>query len=393
MATLNLDVTPVFTKNLQAYEDPNVTLIVNEGGTRSSKTYSICQLGAFLPFKYNLSGKIFDICRKTQSELHDTVMRDFFQILEDNKLYDRRKHNKTYHEYEHRGMLFRFLGLDKAQKKRGTKRDILYVNEANGITLEDWIQLNIRLAGKAFVDHNPSETYWVHDLIDRRNDVRVIKSTYLDNYDFLTPKQIAEIEDLQNVDDFYYQVYTLGNLAAMKGQIYTPWDGRKGYQTIDAEAYNFIDYQERFYGLDWGYEHPAALVEIKYAQEKVYTKQLFHKSHHTDDQFIEWMITNNVSQTDAIYADPAYPASISKARDAGFNVFKAKKDVHDGIRFCQSLPTFITNDSHDFLKNRKKYKWRQKSDGTLIMEPVKIMDDIEDAFRYGAYTRLKYEAA
>lgn len=34
MAALNLNVTPVFKKNLEAYEDPTVTLIVNEGGTR-----------------------------------------------------------------------------------------------------------------------------------------------------------------------------------------------------------------------------------------------------------------------------------------------------------------------------------------------------------------------
>lgn len=358
----------------------------------SSKTTSICQVGIFLPFKYKMKGQIFDICRKTQAELHDTVMMDFFHILEENNLYNRRMHNKTHGEYEHRGVLYRFLGLDKAQKKRGTKRDLLYVNEANGITLEDWIQLNIRLTGKAFVDHNPSETYWVHDLADRRSDVRVIKSSYLDSYDFLSEKQIREIEDLVNVDDFYYQVYTLGNLAVMKGQIYQPWDGNKGYRVIDIDDYNVIDYQERFYGLDWGYEHPAALVELKYAQENIYTRQLYHKSHQTDDQLIEWMLRHDISQTDTIYADPAYPASIYKLRDAGFNVVKAKKDVLDGIRFCQSSNTFITSDSHEFMKLRKRYKWRQKSDGTLLTtDPVKLYDDLEDAFRYGAYTRLKYE--
>ena len=40
--------------------------------------------------------------------------------------------------------LIEFFSIDDAQKRRGTKRDILFINEANELTYEDFFQLNIR---------------------------------------------------------------------------------------------------------------------------------------------------------------------------------------------------------------------------------------------------------
>ena len=41
---VNMDVTEVFEKNYNALFDSDARFIINEGGSRSSKTYSICQL-------------------------------------------------------------------------------------------------------------------------------------------------------------------------------------------------------------------------------------------------------------------------------------------------------------------------------------------------------------
>jgi phage terminase large subunit len=379
---LDLKVSPVFVRNAQS----RAKIVVNQGGTRSGKTYSILQV--LLVYALQNTGKIIDIVRKTKAEIRDTVLTDFIEILTNAGIYSGKIHNKTHDEFRINGNLIRFIGLDKAQKKRGAKRNILYVNECNGITLEDWIQLSVRTIEKIYLDFNPSEYFWLNEqVLEKRTDYELIKSTYLDNYDFLKPEQIAEIENLINVDDYYYKVYVLGELAEFKGKIY------KNYGFVDPDLYDALDYSERIYGLDFGYENATALVEIKLAGESVYERERYYHSHKTDDDLVKWMLENDISMTDDIYADPAAAASINKLREAGFNVRKAKKDVRDGIRFCQGLKTFVCKGSDNLSKEYSRYKWKQTSDGKVIEgEPVKIDDHAIDAKRYAEYTHL-YRAA
>lgn len=376
---MNLRVSPVFWANLRS----NTRYTVNEGGARSGKTYSILQVLIYIALSNK--GKIIDIVRKTQRELRDTVMIDFFEILNSMGLYNARQHNRTNLEYVLNGNLFRFIGLDKAQKKRGSKRHILYCNEANGLTLEDWIQLSIRTTERIFIDYNPSEEFWVDkQVIDRGPEkTTLIHSTYLDNYDFLPKEQIEEIENLIKVDDFYYQVYALGKRAPLKGKIYTKLN------KITEQVYDDVFEDVKFYGLDFGYEHATVLTEIKWAAEQTWEKAVYFEKHKTDDQLIEWMNKEGISQTLSICADPAYPASIAKLRDAGYQVRKAKKDIRDGIHFCQAIKRNIVDTPNDYYKQNNMYKYRQTPDGHVIEEPVKRDDDAPDAFRYGAYTTLR----
>lgn len=382
-----MEVSPVFILNLRALLAGIWAIIINQGGTRSGKTYSILQVIIYYCLLNPNGKKIIDIVRKTKAELHATVIRDFIDIMEALGLYNEKHHNKTRQEYELNGNTIRFLGLDKAQKKRGAKRHLLYVNECNGITLEDWIQLTMRLEEQAIVDFNPSEYFWLNEhVIEKRSDFAFIKSTYLDNYDFLPKKQIAEIENLINIDDFYYKVYVLGILAVMKGKIYT------NVNFISEEEYDAVDYDDIFYGIDWGYEHAMVLIEVKYAQEQVYERELYFETMKFDDDLIVFMLSEDIHipMSADIYYDPAYPASGKKLKDAGFNAHKAKKDVKDGIRFCQGLKTNICKTSVNYIKQINKYKWKQNADGKVFEgEPVKIDDDATDASRYAKYSHLK----
>lgn len=379
---MDLEVSPIFVKNLNA----NKRYVVNQGGMRSGKTYSILQV---LIIKYLLRhrGLVVDIARKTQAELRGTVIVDFFKILEDLPgIKNPPVQTKTGLEYKLNGNLIRFIGLDKAQKKRGAGRDILYINEANGLTLEDWVQLSGRCRGQIYIDFNPSEHFWVNDLILEKSEEKfdLIHSTYLDNYDFLPKWQIEEIENLINIDDFYYKVYVLGMLAIMKGKIFT------GYEIIEDYIYDELFEDETFYGLDFGYEHATSLIEIKYADEKVYERERYHETHKHVEHLIEWMEDNGISKSAAIYADPAVPASIRKIQAAGFNVHKAKKDVKDGLMFCQALKRSICKSSTHHIRSMGKYKFKQTASGEILdWEPVKIEDDSCDAMRYGEFTHLR----
>lgn len=383
--SFNMQVSPVFIVNLRALRSKKYPIIINQGGTRSGKTWAILQMIIYYCLMNGGKRKIIDIVRKTKAEIHTTVLNDFIEIMQLLGLWNDKHFHKTRQEYRLNGNIIRFLGLDKAQKKRGAKRHLLYVNEANGITLEDWIQLNIRLEETAIVDFNPSEYFWLNEhVLEKRNDFKFIKSTYLDNYDFLNEKMIKEIENLINIDDFYYKVYVLGILAVMKGKIYN------NVNFISDEEYDAIDYDEIFYGIDWGYEHAMVMIEVKYAQEQTYEKEIWFEKMKFSTDLIEHMESVGISMSADIYADPAYPSDIKRLREAGYNVRKAKKDVHDGIRFCQGLKTNICKSSTNYIKQINKYKWKQNADGKIFEgEPVKVDDDAPDASRYAKYSHLK----
>jgi phage terminase large subunit len=54
---------------------------VHQGGSRSGKTYSICQVLIQLCFRNRGAGIVITIVRKTFPALRSSVMRDFMQIL------------------------------------------------------------------------------------------------------------------------------------------------------------------------------------------------------------------------------------------------------------------------------------------------------------------------
>ena len=60
-------------------------------------------------------------------------MRDFFEILNREEIYNADLHNKSDATYYLDGNLVEFISIDQPQKVRGRKRDVLFVNEANEI--------------------------------------------------------------------------------------------------------------------------------------------------------------------------------------------------------------------------------------------------------------------
>ena len=242
---MKIQATSVFHRNWEA----KTRIIVNQGSSRSSKTYSIAQ-------KYILKllqekNKTLSIVRKTTPALRISVMRDFFEILINMDLYNSANHNKTDKTYMLNGNLVEFFGMDDPQKKRGAKRDYLWLNEANELHLEDWRQLAMRTTEEITLDYNPSdEFHWIYDEVIPRKDCTFIQSTYLDN-PFLPQEIINEIESYRELDPAYFRVFGLGERGASQSTIFTHW---KECEVLPEE------YNRRVYGVDWGFNHPTAVV-------------------------------------------------------------------------------------------------------------------------------------
>ena len=132
---------------------------VLQGGTSSSKTYSILQY--LLWIAINVPGPlIISIVSETMPHLRRGAMRDFFRILGD--AYDQRYHNKSECTYRIGQNIIEFFSADQPSRVRGPRRDILYVNEVNNVAKTTFEQLEIRTRLRIWVDYNPTAEFWVH---------------------------------------------------------------------------------------------------------------------------------------------------------------------------------------------------------------------------------------
>ena len=136
-------------------------IVVEQGGTRSGKTYNILLWIIFNYCNQN-TGKTITICRRTFPAVRGTVMRDFFTILKESKLYYPELHSKARNEYFLNNNVIEFISIDQPTRIRGRKRDILFINECNELDWEAWQQLIFRTSERIIIDYNPSdEFHWI----------------------------------------------------------------------------------------------------------------------------------------------------------------------------------------------------------------------------------------
>ena len=368
--------TVIFEKNYEALNDQGIRFVINEGGSRSSKTYSLCQLVIIYCLQNN--NKVVSIIRKTFPALRATVLRDFIEILKELNIYSVEDHNKSEHIYTFPNVsIVEIFSVDDDQKIRGLKRDIAICNKANELYFDDFTHLNMRTESKLIFDYNPSEsTSWLYELPTEESIL--IKSTYKDN-PFLPQSIRAQIEDLKRTDEALYQIYALGEKAISKSNIYSNWS------FIPHRPARFVNY---VYGLDFGYNHPTALMRVYWCDNDIYIEPVIYESYLTTPMLIDKMQSFNVEKTVTIVADYARPEIIAELNNAGYDVQNANKVVKKGI---DNIKTFgvICQDDKAIKKEYENYKWKKVGD-MITDEPVKMWDDAMDAIRY-ATTHIRQE--
>lgn len=367
---IKIDGTEVFEKNYEALFNSEARFIINEGGSRSSKTYSICQL--IILYSLTNKGVLTSIVRKSFPSLRATAMRDFFEVMENLGLYDEKNHNKTEHIYTfENGSQVEFFSLDNSQKVRGRKRDLCWANEANELFFEEFNQLNMRTNFKMIFDYNPSEaSSWLYDLnpLDRV----LIKSTFLDN-PFLPKSIISQIKQLEFTDPELWAIYGLGEKTTSKLSVFSHFQLKN---TPRPEKFkSFI------YGLDFGYNHPTALVKVWYHENELWVEEMIYESYLTTPDIIERMNELGIDKRTMIMADHARPDMISDIRKAGYFVQEADKSVKKGIDDVKSHIVNIDAGAKGTWKEFENYKYKKVGD-MITDEVVKIWDDAMDALRY-----------
>lgn len=359
--------TSVFEKNLHAYVNC-ASLIINQGGTRSSKTYSILQLLCLIA-KKSIKPLIISVVSKHLPHLKLGAMRDFDNILTDLGINPDSVMNKTNNYYRIGKSIIEFFGTDDLGKVHGPSRDILFVNEGNYIKYDIFDHLAVRTTGCVFLDYNPNRSFWFHDEIQGKQKYEFIKSTYLDN-EFLSPEQVERIEAKKH-NKYWWLVYGLGELGKLEGTIFD-WNWGDFDNTL---PYN--------YGLDFGVKDPDAMVKVAIdkANKKLYWKQEIYQNSLSTAQLGKIIKSRNVGNS-LIVADSQATRTIGDLRIEGLNVIPVKKPrIIDRIKFVWDFQLIIDPGSFDLEKELNTYVWLDKK-GEI---PIDEDNHLIDAGSYGSW--------
>ena len=279
-----------------------------------------------------------------------------------------------------------FTGLDDVEKLKSIAgvTDI-WVEEASEITQEDFQQLDLRLRGKSPWAHQITLTFnpvsalsWLKPFFfDTQRDNCVIhKSTYKDNR-FLDDEYKKVIEDLKNQDHIYYQIYGLGEWGVLGNLVFTNY-------VFEEIPYKEEDFDAVYQGLDFGFNHPSALVRVGFKDDELYVFDELYETGLTNAELIR-EIGRMMDKAKPITADSAEPARIKEFRQAGFNVSPSVKgpgSVKDGIDWLRRHKIHISRNCPNLFAEMQQYSYKKDKDGNVLDEPIEFKDDAIAALRY-----------
>jgi phage terminase large subunit len=364
--------TKIFDKNLEA----KTRYVLNEGGSRSSKTYSINQVIYDLAVEDKIP-TINSIVSETMPHLRKGAMRDFFLFLKNNNLYHEKYHNKSDNIYQVNKSIIEFFSVDTPGKVHGPERDRLFVNELQYIDYDTFFHLSQRTRKQIYADWNPVSEFWVYEQyinnVQYKEDITLIHSTLHDN-PFLAPEIKKDILLRAARDPNYKRVYLEGLIGQLEGVIYPNWS----YGDFD----NSLVYG---FGLDFGFHpDPDAMVKIAIDEKnrKIYAKECFYLNNlQISDLKTEAKLY--AKSHELIIADSADPRMISELRGSGLNikgVIKAEGSVIEGIRLVQDYDIITDKESTNLVKELRNHTWNDKKAGI----PNKGFNHLLSGIRYFA---------
>jgi len=347
---VNLKTTKVFEELEEAWVGGKRRCLL-EGGTSSSKTYSMLQFLIWVAQEAQ-EPLLISLVSESLPHLKRGMIRDFFNILgestDSNPCW-----SKTEFAYKRPGWKgeFEFFGADDASKVRGPRRQVLGINEGNNIPWETARGLDIRTSMFTIVDWNPVGHFWAHDNWCGQPENAYSHSTYLDAVGVLPREVVENIESNRDKDPNWWHVYGLGLLGKIEGLVYP----------LFKQVKELPDGFE-FYGLDYGFSSdPTVLVKNVLVGDDLFSHQVFYSTiPMTNDDIAREMDLLKVPHTAPIYPDPSEPKSAEEIRRKGFNVLESEKgagSVKYGIKKVNSYYQHWTEDSLECIKEQRNYRY------------------------------------
>lgn len=379
--------TPVYQKLNAAYGSGLYNVFVLEGGSRSSKTYSIIQFWIKYAREHqDRVGRVI-VARLKATWITATVLKDFLDVLKDYGLYNKKNHNKSVGAgvYTLYTTEFWFLGLDDEQRIHGMKSDAFWINEAVEASFDDYAQLMQRCSGFAILDYNPSyDEHWIYDKICKREKTCYMHSTMLDNP--LIPdnakEQILSYEPTDyniqqgTADKRKWQIYGLGKRASLEGLIYSNWGYCKEIP---------IGIKKRGYGMDFGFTNDfTGIVDCAFENNTLYLDEKCYLTHMESNDIIKFYKTIPPMKVMSESADPRLVKEIKNSGVKIYPIIKGAGSIEASISVMQGYRILITEKSVNLIKEIKNYTWQfdEKTKRFINKSADGQADHLLDASRY-----------
>ncbi len=347
---------------------------LNEGGTASSKTYSILQL-LILIAQHAKSNLLISCVSESMPHLKRGCIRDFKNILADD--FQENCFNRTEQTYYFGKGVMEFFGADEADKIRGPRRDILFLNEANNIPWETARGLDVRTNKFTFADWNPVAEFWVHEYWIGQPENAYIHSTYQDALAVIPTGVIRNILTTGERDPNWANVYIHGRLGKVEGLVYPVFGQVKTLPAGDV-----------FYGLDFGFSTDVtALIKNVIVGDSLYSQELIYETGLTNQNIADRMLELGITKHfDEIFADSSEPKSIAEIYQRGFNIKPCSKgpgSVEYGHQKVRQYKQFWTDDSLNCIKEQRNFRYLPDKEGKLTDKTTHMWSHGMDARRYG----------
>jgi phage terminase large subunit len=375
---MNLEINTTITYTNQDNSPTRVTHHI--GGTRSGKTYALLQ---WCIVKALENKEIITIVRKTIPSLKRTVMKDFKDVMQLLDIWNENDFNISDRIYTfYNDSIIQFISTDDAEKLRGLKSTILWLEEANEIDEESYFQLQIRTTGPIVLSYNPtvSPYHWIRVM----GDCSRFFTTYKNN-PYLDYNVKKAIEELKHTNQKAWKVYGLGEWVGNEKAIFE--FNQCEWLPDDAEFVAF--------GLDFGYSSdPTALASIwKYNNELYIVEHCYERGMVTND--IVTMLKAVVNGREEIWADSAEPRLIEELYREGFNikpVIKGKDSINFGIQVMQNYKINIPKTCQNLINEFYSYEWSSDRFGKQLDRPIDFNNHLIDAARYASMMKLSNKA-
>lgn len=340
--------TVVFNKIMDAYLEGKRRIFL-EGGTATSKTYSVMQ---FLVFVLSSSKEpiLATVTSESLPHLKRGAIRDFLAIMGDEL--EEKCWNRTDYIYTWRnGSKVEFVSGDHPEKFTGGRRHILFCNELNNIGRDVYREADLRTFRFTIGDWNPYHEFWFHDegMGHQRANVFVGGLTYRDTPEIVSQATIQVIESYKDKDPNYYRVHGLGLLGKLEGLVHP------NFEQCDQLPDGFA-----FYGLDYGFTtDPTAIVKNVIVGDRLYSQELVYEWGLTNDDIAQALMLHKVGRS-PIYPDPNERKSAEELRRKGFNVIDIEKAfvrMKYRIQRVNQYYQYWTKDSLNAIKEQRNYRY------------------------------------
>ena len=354
---------------------------VIQGGMSAGKTYAIMTLLVGYAMSYE-EAKI-TVVGLSYGHLKDGAMSDFKAVMREGGIWDAMRWNISNSEYTFsNASVIQFRSVDK-MGARGPRRDVVFVNEANGISYEVFRQLADRSRDFAIIDYNPSAEFWAHtELVKKKPEkTSFLILTHEDN-EALSQQERDNILEHKPKDgeepSNWWIVYGLGQIGSLEGNIYKGWE-LSSAESI-AESGKLIRY-----GLDFGFSNDETALVAVYdmGEKKLGLVEKIYKKGILPSQYCAELERAGIEPSVLIVADGARPEIIAEIKRGGYRCIAADKGAGSVLRGIERVSEYqVEYEGKDLEREYLSYAWRKKKSGESMDEPQDGNDHLMDALRY-----------